>query len=173
MANTDAPIGFRLIMTGGHEPIRKQRAVDSSNATTLAPGDAYTIEADGNVTRCDGNTAPNGICEGIALQGIDEGPMSRQYLPAGVAGNIIGIEDSTAMFEVQTEAVISQADLDAGAMVDVVDAAANATLGQSRQEVGDVGGAQLKVIGHVDRPNNDPTAVDAKIIVKLLEANVQ
>lgn len=173
MANLDAPMGFRQIFSGGHEPIRRQRAVDSSNAAAIAPGDAYTIEADGNITRCNGSTAPNGVCEGIALQGVNEGPVSYQFLPASTAGNVIGIEDTSVEFEVQTNAVISQADLDAGAEVNVVDAAPNATLGQSRQQVGDVGGAQFKVVAHVDRPNNDATLVNSKVIVKLLEANVQ
>src|SRR6185295_19726965 len=96
MANLDAPMGFRQIFSGGHEPIRRQRAADASRtspAGDIAPGDAYTIQADGNVTRCDNNTAPNGICEGIALQGVNEGPVSYQYLPGTVAGFVIGIED--------------------------------------------------------------------------------
>lgn len=176
MANLDAPMGFRQIFSGGHEPIRRQRAADADRTTPngdIAPGDAYTIEADGNVTRCDGNTAPNGVCEGIALKGVNEGPVSYQYLPGNVAGNVIGIEDILTEFEVQTNAVISQADLDAGAEVNVVDAAPDTVLGQSRQQVGDVGGAQFKVVAHVDRPNNDATAVNSKVIVKLLESNVQ
>lgn len=173
MANADTPLGFRLIKTAGHEPIRRVRSVDSANSNAIAPGDAYTIEADGNITRCNGSTAPNGICEGIVLQGINEGPVSYQYLPAGVAGQVIGIEDPTAMFWVQTNAAIPLSAYDAGAEVNVVDAAPNATLGQSRQEVGDVGGSQLLLKELVDTPNNTINATEAKVIVGLLPANVQ
>lgn len=176
MANVDAPMGFRLIMTGGHEPIRRQRHADASrNATTgaIAAGDAVTIASDGNVERCNGSTAPNGIVEGLALKGVDQGPMSYALLPGNVEGDLIVIEDPTAMFEVQTSAAIAATAYDAGAQVNVADTQPNNTLAQSRQEVGDVGGDQLLLIGLVDRPNNTIGETEAKVIVGLLPVNVQ
>lgn len=171
MANSDAPMGFRLIKTAGHEPIRRVREVDSGNGVTIAPGDALTIEADGNVTRAIAGEV-NGICEGIVLQGVDQGPVSYQYLPASTAGQVISIEDPTAMFEVQTEAVIPQSGFDSGAMVNIVDAAANTALGQSRQQVGDVGGTQLLLVESIDRPLNERFAADAKVVVQLIPASL-
>ena len=165
-------MGFRLFRDGGHEAIRRQRHVDADNAVAIAAGDAITIEADGNVTRCNGSTQPNGIVEGLALAGIDEGPMSRAYLPALTAGDLICIEDASCTFEVQTNAEIIATEFDAGALVDVVDAAPNTTLAQSRQEVGDVGGSQLRLVSVIDRPLNEPYVVDAKIEVALVAANV-
>ena len=173
MANTNAPMGFRLVLTGGHEPIRRKRPVNTDNANAIAPGDAYTIQADGTVTRCDNAHPPNGVVEGIDLEGVDEGPVSRDYLPAGIAGNIIGFEDPTAQFEVQTNAVIPLTAFDTGAEVNIVDAAPNAIPAQSRQQVGDVGGNQFRLVGSIDRPLNTPFIQYAKVTVGLIPANVQ
>lgn len=177
MANIDAPMGFSLIKTGGHSPVRRKRTVLVGNTRRIASGDAYTILADGSVTSCDGNTTPNGVVEGIELQGVDQGPVSYAYLPAGVAGNVIGIEDPTAEFEVQCTAALALSDFDAGAKVNVDGAGAapecNTTLAQSRQEVGDVGGSQFMLVGVVDTPNNDLTLVNSKVIVRLVSDNVQ
>lgn len=176
MANLDAPMGFSLITTGGHEPVRRQRHADAArNATTgaIAPGDAVFIAADGNVERCSGSEAPNGIVEGVALQGVNEGPVSYQILPGNVAGDLIVFEDPTAQFQVQTNSAIPATDFDIGAQVNVVDATPNATLGQSRQEVGDTGGNQLQLVGLVDTPNNTIGLTEAKVIVALIPANVQ
>lgn len=173
MANSDAPMGFELFRDGGHEAIRRKRVVDVDNAAPLAPGDAYTIEADGNITRCNGSTQPNGIVEGLELQGVDEGPVSRAYLPALTAGTIIGIEDASCTFRVQTNAAIIATEFDAGALVDVVDAAPHVLLAQSRQEVGDVGGSQLRLVSVIDTPLNEPYIINAKVEVALVPANVQ
>ena len=176
MANTNAPMGFRLLLSGGHEPIRRQRHADAArNATTgaIAAGDAVTIAADGNVERCDNSTQPNAIVEGLALKGVNEGPVSYSFLPGDVAGDLICIEDPTAQFEVQTNATIPAMNFDSAAEVNVVDAVPDAVLAQSRQQVGDVGGNQLRLVAVIDRPDNTPYAQYAKVVVGLIPANVQ
>lgn len=173
MANQNAPMGFRLILDGGHEAKRRQRSVASGNTTVIAPGDAITIIADGTVIRCDGSTPPNGIVEGLALQGVNEGPVSYDFLPANVAGLLICIEDPTAEFEVQSSTAIPLSDYDTGAEVNVVDAAPSQIPAQSRQQIGAAGGNQLRLIQPIDRPLNDQFAINAKVRVGLLPSNVQ
>jgi hypothetical protein len=176
MANVNAPMGFRLILTGGHEPIRRQRHADALRDATngaIASGDAVFIAADGFVDRCSGGEQPNAIVEGLALKGVNEGPVSYSFLPGNVAGDLICIEDPTAQFETQTNATIPAANFDAAAEVNVVDANPDETLAQSRQQVGDVGGNQLRLVAPIDRPDNVAYAQYQKVVVGLIPANVQ
>lgn len=173
MANVDKRNGFQLITSGGRQPRRVRRAVDASNTTVIAPGDAYVIEADGNIARCTAtNVAVNGIVEAIDLQGIDEGPMSRDYIPANVAAFVIGIEDDDAEFEVTANVALAATDYDSAAEVDIVDTAPDTTLRQSRQAVGAIGD-QFRLVRPVARPDNDSYAQYARVVVKLKPAGIQ
>ena len=175
MSNTDKRNGFNLITSGGRQPRRVKRYYDGSDDTAIFPGDAYTIEADGNVAALSGGTeAPNGIVEALDLTGINEGPTSYDYFPVGVAGYVIGIEDDDAEFEVTTSATITADYYDTGAEVDVdVGTAGSTSLRQSRMAVGDAGGDQFRLVRPVDRQGNDKYAQYARVVVKLIPANVQ
>ena len=53
MANVDRPSGFRPVGSfsgGSWNGAVRTYPVDASNATAIFPGDAITLEADGNVT---------------------------------------------------------------------------------------------------------------------------
>jgi hypothetical protein len=174
MANTNMPRGFKLLNSAGREARRVERTVLVGNDAAIAPGDAYFINAGGDVTRAEADEVVSGICEAVVLQGVDQGPMSYSYLPATTAGKIIGIEDSDAEFEVQCVAQIDLADLDLGAYCDLVDAVPDATLGQSRQYVADVGGtavSKFKLVRVIDRVDNVAGAYN-KVVVKMLVASV-
>lgn len=172
MANNNAPRGFILARTGGKEPVRRTRNVDSSNATPLAVGDGYIVDADGNISRAGDEVAPNGIVESFEIGAKSgEGPESLDYLPASTAGTVIGIEDKDAEFECQID-TIAATDFDAGQVCTLQDTAPDATLRQSRQSVNSVGsGDDFLVVGLVNRPGNAVGAY-AKILVKLVPANV-
>lgn len=178
MANTDKRNGFQPITSGGRQTRRARRNVDSSNSNTIMPGDAYIIEADGNVTRATaGNVTCVGIMEAVDLPGagIAEGPTTYDYVPAAVALHIIGIEDEQAEFAVTTTAAITADDYDAGALVDLVDTTGNVPLRQSRQAVGDAGGDQFKLIRPLEIyiPNYDQYAAFATVVVKMIPASVE
>ena len=174
MANIDAPRGFLLARSGGKEPRRRIRNVDADNTRPLAIGDGYIIEAaDGNITRSDSGEAPNGIVESFQVAAKSgEGPESIDYLPASTAGVVIGIEDSECEFEVQMADSVALTDFDAGQTVALKDTAPDATLRQSRQEVDTLGGGDLSLVGLVDRPQNAAGETNAKVLVRLLAANI-
>ena len=173
MANLDAPRGFLLARTGGKEVRYRTRNVDADNANALAIGDGYKIEADGNITRCGDGEAPNGIVAGFEIQAKSgEGPESIDYLPANTAGVVIGIEDSECEFEVQMADSVALTDFDAGQTVALADTAPDATLRQSRQEVDTLGGGDLSLVGLVDRIGNAAGETNAKVLVRLLAANI-
>lgn len=177
MANTDKRNGFQPITSGGRETRRARRAVDSSNANTIMPGDAYIVEADGNVTRATaGNVTVVGIMEAVDLPGagIAEGPTTYDYVPAATALHIIGIEDWATEFAVTATVALTADDYIAGAQVDLVDTAGSTTLRQSRQAIGDRGGDQFKLIRPVVEyvPGYDPYGQYATVVVTLLPSNV-
>lgn len=176
MSNVDTRNGFNLATSGGSAgPRRQRRFVDSANTLTLMSGDAYTIEADGNIARVNNGTLPPcGIMEAVdlPLAGIAQGPMTYDYVPAGVGLYIIGIEDVLAEFEATAATALAAIVYDTGAKVDITDTTGSTTLHQSLQATGAIGD-QLSLVRPVDRVNNDPYAQYARIIVKLIPANVQ
>lgn len=173
MANVDKRNGFNLITSGGRQPRRVRRSVIADNPTALFPGDAYLIHTDGNARPVSGTTTTvSGIVEAIDLQGVDQGPVSYDYLPALTAGYIIGIEDDDAEFEVTSDTALPLSSYDVGAEVDIVLTAGSTTLRQSRHAIGVIGD-QFRLVRPVDRPDNDDFAQYARVVVKLKPANVQ
>lgn len=172
MANADKRNGFQLITSGGVQPRRVRRAVDAANVNVIAPGDAYIIEADGNITRATSAvTQVNGIVEAIDLQGVDQGPVSLDYIPTLTAAYVIGIEDANAEFAVTANVALTAADYGASAEVDLVDTAPSTTLRQSRQAVGAIGD-QFRLVRPVDSPDNDDYAQYARVVVRLKAAAI-
>lgn len=177
MANTDKRNGFQLYSSAGVQTRRVTRTVTAAgNASNdIAAGDAYIIQADGTITRATSATAQaNGIVEAIVLKGINEGPISYDYLPKATAGEIIGIEDANAEFEVTASVALALADYDAGAIVALADTTPDTVLRQSRQAIGAINGSGgFHLVKPVDRVNNDQFSQYARVRVRLLPANVQ
>lgn len=176
MANTNVVTGFQLCRSGGREVKRATRSADAARDQTehngdLAPGDAYTIEADGNVTRVLDETTPiHGIVEAIVLKTKD-GPVSYAMLPADVAGEVIGIEDPDCEFEVQLSGATGFIATSTGQPANVLDAAPDTTLHRSRQSLDDttIGtGVQVNVLRLVDRPGN-AIGQYAKVACRLIQ----
>ncbi len=170
-ANVNSPQGFRLVRNAGaREPHRIRRAVLGDRESTLAVGDAYTLDSSNNAVRAAANSTVRGIVEAIDLAPLaadPNGPVSQDYLPATAVGAIIGIEDGTAEFVVQ----ISTIDADeVNAKFNLTDAAADTALAQSRQQLdgGSAGGSQFQVKGLLDSPADNAVGAYAKVICRML-----
>lgn len=172
MANVDKRNGFQLVLSTGRQTARRIRTVTAAGNPTnpLSPGDAYVINADGTISRQTSTTGTvNGIVEAIVLQGINDGPVSYESLPAATTGAVIGIEDPGAEFQVTASIALALSDYDTGARVTLVDAADDLTLNTSRQAVGAINGSgPFNLIQPLDQINNDQFAQYARVIVRIV-----
>lgn len=171
MANTDKRNGFQPIYSSGRQMRRRIREVTVAGNPTnpLGPGDAYTIAADGTVIKATSATATvNGIVEAVVLKGINEGPVSFQFLPAATLGQVIGIEDPDAEFECTASSVLVLADYDSGARVALAAGTFDQTLSISRDAIGAINGSgPFNLVQPVDRVNNDQFLVFARVVVRI------
>jgi len=171
MSNVDKRNGFNLILSSGRQTRRVIRNVTAAGnpTNTLMPGDAYSIQADGTITRATATTATvNGIVEAMVLKGVNEGPISYDYAPAGVTIDVIGIEDPQAEFECTATVALALLDYDSGARVALTDTTGQVSPAQSRQAIGAINGSgPFALIQPVDRVNNDKFAQYARVIVRI------
>ena len=68
MANADRPRGFTPVGTIDGSPYNsaiRTYPVDVANATAIFPGDAVTLEADGNVAAAGSTSVILGVCVGV------------------------------------------------------------------------------------------------------------
>ncbi len=170
MANTDNPRGARPArhLNGGNI-VANSYAVDASNSTSIFPGDAMILEADGNVAPYTGTGGGNliGFCAGVDG---DFDNLSRRYLPASTAGTVFIWDDPDQTFEIQTAGTIT-AD-DAGNNADVTATAGATSSSMSRHEVSattGTGTAQLRLIRPSPREDNDVTAANSDWEVRINE----
>jgi hypothetical protein len=182
MSNTDKRNGFQPLTSAGIQTRRNIRTVTvAGNPTTdLAPGDAYIINADGTISRSTGvHDAVAGVVEAIELEAVNapfanQGPISYQYLPAATAGRVIGIEDFNMEFVAVAHTALALSDYDEGARVALLDQAPDTTLAQSRQAVDGIDASgPFKLVRPLDQVNNDQFAQYAKVVVRLVPANIQ
>jgi hypothetical protein len=179
MPNVDKRNGFNLLLGGGKAPRRMLRTTNVASALSLmAPGDGYVV-ADNVITRVASGSVPvNGVMEAVALPGaaIGEGPTTYDYVPASTGLNIIGIEDTIAVFECTASIALAITIYDgapgAASILAIADTAPNIPLRQSRQAVGTTGTDGMLLLAPIDRVGNDPYAVFARVAVKLRPVNV-
>ena len=174
MANQDSPLGFRLFRHGGKRaPTVIARAVLAGRTHDLMVGDAYNVNGD-DVIRTPAGTRASGIVVGIDLapkSGSSQGPESQDYIPAADAGIILGCEDPDAEFEVQFDEAYD-ADTHLGQTFDLINTDGNQALAQSRQELDastvHASNGEFRLIGTVDRVDNDLTLADCQVVVRLV-----
>jgi len=152
MANVDFPRGFGLL--DGEHYLMKMYQVDGSTATTLAPGDIADGEADGYVVRAAADAGVSVV--GVVVSTYDSNKAVLRYLPASTAGYaLVACATDSAVFTAQDDAAATLDQGVIGATTDHVDGAANTFTGRSIQEINaTTGGAQMRIIGKVEDPNN-------------------
>lgn len=175
MANTNAPMGFRLYQFGGKRaPKTIERSVAAARADDLFPGDAYELDTNGLAIRAVAANTAHGIVMGISLNpksGSTQGPESQDYIPLADAGAIIGCEDPDAIFEVQLDAPYVAADM-LGFTFDLLNTDGDQALGQSRQQLDattvHASAGEFKLVGTPDRVDNDTSLDNPKVLVRLI-----
>jgi len=172
LANKNGPAGFRLFQQPQEShAVTRSRTVKATHNETLAVGDAYTLDADGEIDeRAAGSDTVRGIVMGFEIEptaGAPQGPMSKDFLPTLTAGKAIVCEDPRAVFVVQATTFakansVQKAGLD--------DNAGDANLRQSRQQIDGAtygSGTQFQVLGLAPSPADNDYGAFAKILVRL------
>ena len=182
--NVFRPLGFHPYKQGGRtnpqtveRPVAASRsAVGAAASAILSVGDAYALDANGNAIHAGADAVVRGIVTGFRLQAVPSvmggaGPVSQDQLVASDAGWVIGIEDPSAWFEVQADTF---ATTNIGGSFDLLDAADDTTLRQSRQSlnVGVGAGLQFKAIGIKNSPADNAVGANAVVIVRLLQSEL-
>lgn len=181
MSNVDRPNGLRVHGTIDGSPLNanlRTRPVDSSNATAIFQGDAIILEDDGNVAPYTGTGGGNllGVCMGAVWDRTVAQTEHPGYLPATTAGNILVAEGPDILFQIQDDGGATPTTAIIGSNADIAATAGSTSTGQSAHELkmttltdSGAGTAQLRIIDYVHDTSNDPTAVNAKWIVRINE----
>jgi hypothetical protein len=187
-ANVNRPMGFRPTMPAGKRgnkeisrPVLATRhaSTDGEASTAIAIGDAYAIDAaTGGAYRAGEGDVVVGIVNGFKFQAVTDvmggqGPISVDFIPTGVAAaappNIIGVEDSSAEFEVQCDTL---AITDIGKKFNLEDGTPDPTYRQSRQILGvsEGTGTQFIVTDLARSPADNAFGANARATVRMLTA---
>ncbi len=197
LANVFRPMGFIPLDAGGRinmiirpRPVPTTRTTNSGGNASLdmSVGDAYGIDTAGNTYRA----GPGDVVRGIVLSFVlaanqtvmgGNGPVSNDYVTGTLSSALmlIGIEDPTALFSVQSDTFAAS---NIGLRVNLIDAAPDSTYRQSRQSVNVAGapGLQFQCVDIVGGPAtgpsggnppmgspNDVYGANAQITVRLLQ----
>ena len=183
IANASRPMGFIPHNMGGRaNPIITIRPalgprVGTGHTVTnddLAIGDAYTLDAAGNVHRAGSVGAIDpvyGIVIGFRLAPDlripTPGPESIDYLSQAAAGTILGCEDPTQLYTVQCDNFYQ---VNVGGKFDLVDAVPDPTFRQSRQTLTvAVAGANFQAIDLNPSPADNAYGANCRARVRLLK----
>lgn len=182
MANADRPRGFTPVGTlsgSAWEGAVRAYSVDSSNATAIFPGDAITLEADGNVTPAAAGGVILGVCVGVKVNKAVAATEHPGYLPASTAGTVYVSVGSDVIYEIQEDGVGGAMTADAiGSNVDHIAGAGSTTTGRSAHELDSstetaAGSAGFRVIDYVRKEDNDVTLTNAKFLVYVHESHLK
>lgn len=186
--NVFRPMGFFPYAPAGKRagnvitrPIPRTRGVNTGgNASTdIAIGDAYALDANGNVFRAGNGDPVRGIVIGFVMQANPmvmnaAGPISVDYVtgtPPGATQQwplCLGCEDAEAEFWVQADAFAQNQQ---GLLVNLVDAAPDPIFRQSRQSVtSGAAGTQFRIMGLVNSPADNAYGTNARVFVRLMQS---
>jgi hypothetical protein len=187
-ANVLRPFGFVPYAPAGKRagnvvtrPIPPTRTVNTGgNASTdLAIGDAYALDANGNVYRAGPGDTVRGIVIGFTFQANPlimngGGPISVDYITGSPPSALssfpfcLGCEDNSAEFWVQSNSfTIAQQ----GLPFNLQDAAPDPNYRQSRQIIStSAAGTQFRVMGLVNSPADNAYGAFARVFVRMLQS---
>lgn len=185
-ANVSRLMGFMPYLPAGkvygfitqrNIPITPTTNTGGNGSLNLAIGDAYSLDASGNVYRSGPNDVVRGICIGFRFLANPsvmngQGPVSIDFYTSGsAAATVLGCEDPTVMFSVQSDTFAAS---NIGGSYNLVDAAPDSTLRQSRQSISILGGVgtQFRVIDLVQDLAANATGANAVVYVSLLQTIV-
>ena len=187
MANADRPRGFRPVgnlagapWTGKMRPYN----VDSSQGTAIFKGDLVKLEDDGNIAPAAAGDRILGVAVAFGQDGfqaqlgnnqtspiaVNPDNLMQTYHPASTAGTVWVVDDPGTLFEAQSTGTDAVTDI--GSLADHVAGAGSTTTGLSAHEISatsSTGVAGLRLLGVVDRPDNDISAANADWIVQIIE----
>ena len=200
MANTSKIRGFLPVKHVNGSPYNGQSNiyyVPSSDGTALFVGDPVKLLADGNaqgisqVTKATAGAAVLGVIVGIINTKMD--PVSGQmsggsialdtpvYRPASTGQYVLVCDSPDVVYEVEavtgSNASYSFAVADIGQNADLSTVAGSTTTGTSGAALNMAGAAatatlQWKILGTVQRPDNEPTGANTKVLVKINNAQM-
>lgn len=175
-----APAGKRAgnVVT---RPTPNTRGVNTGgNASTdLAIGDAYSLDANGNVFRAGPGDPVRGIIIGFFFQANamvmnGAGPISVDYVTGTPPTSnpqlgwplVLGCEDAEAEFWVQSNGFVAA---QVGLPFNLLDAAPDPIYRQSRQTINTgAAGTQFRVMGLVNSPADNIYGPNARVFVRML-----
>lgn len=184
MANANAALGFKPLRHRNGEPYSgavNKYFVPASDGTALGIGDPVIVNgtADTNgipgaikATAAGGNYI-TGIVMGIAIEGQAAGSFPTRYRPASTAAYILVADNPDLVFEIQEDAVGGAlAAADVGLNADWIDGTMSTTTGNSAVQLDTSTKAatatlQLKILGLVQRVDNDPFVANSKVEVMI------
>jgi hypothetical protein len=159
MANIDNPRGARPVKRadGGPVNVANKWKVDSSNGTAIFLGDFIKLESDGYCAPAGAGGNILGVCVGVLG---DYGDLSRRYLPASTAGDILVCDDPWTIFEIQEDSGGgAMAFTNIGNNCDIVAGSGSTTTGISAHEIDSSDAktavAQLRLVALAPRADNE------------------
>lgn len=173
MANLDNPNGARLVGHTSGSPLNARiRQMTATTAVACFPGDFVKLVAAGTVEPAAAGDLLIGVCVGVVPSYSDVTKIpSLKYKEAAVAGTVLVCDDPESEFEIQCDgAFYTQADI--GQNADIVATAGSTLKGRSQHEISSTRGAlaaQLRVVGLVNRPDNDNASNFNRVIVRINE----
>ena len=198
MANTSKIAGFRAVKHTNGSPYNGQTniyAVLASDSTALFVGDPVKLDGSGNtdgvasVTKATAGAAVLGVVQSIVPAKLDPvtGKMSAgsisldtpQYRAASTAAYVLVSDADDIVYEVEAvtgaNASYSFAVADIGLNADLSTVAGSTTTGTSAAALDMATKAttatlQWKVLGSVQRVDNEPTGAATKVLVKINNA---
>ena len=190
MANVSRPNGLRPVKHMDGSPFNGQLNryfAAASDATAIFNGDLVSLAA---VTDTPGQALLGGFNSTVGgTQGVTKGSIaantayvgvavgfminplnlnSPQYRPASTAMYVLVADDPTTVFEVQSQVAPTPTDLNGNAQI--ADGGGSTVTGMSGQYVtsyNNTATTSLKVVGAVQRVDNDITSANYKILVTI------
>lgn len=200
MANTSRINGFRAVKHVNGSPYNGQcniYATSAADGTAIFVGDPVKLAADANaqgvqiVTKATAGAAVLGVCVGVINTKLDPvaGSMTNgsialdtpQYRPASTAQYILVCDAPDVLYEVEaatgSNAAYSFAVADVGLNADLTTVAGSTTTGTSGAALNmatalSTATLQFKIMGVVQRPDNEIGGNYTKVLVKVNNAQL-
>lgn len=188
MANTDAPRGATPVGTiSGSSWSGKVRRYTTDTAEALFLGDFVALDPDGKVRPANVSEDILGVCVGVLVAGVSDnhfvenGNLGAEehpgYAPAsGGDIQVLVAVGPDIIYMIQDDASGSAAANEFDYInnnTEIVATAGSTTTGRSAHEISRTGvgtaSAQVRIIGHAERPDNDVTLDNADWLVVINE----